>query len=240
MGLIDMHCHIIPGVDDGSRSFDMSLAMLKQAAQEGITGIVATPHCRPERWDYQPDLLKERLQKLKELAVGEHIDMCFWLGSEIRWRGGVPEYLADEAYLTIADTDAVLVEFGTEDSLRTMDRALDNLLAQGYRPVIAHVERYECLHKNVDSLEEWVDRGVLIQCNASSLDGTDSFAITHFARKLLKNELIHLIGTDSHSDTWRRPQMRECRRFLEKKCSSAYAKALLQGNAEKLLGGQIK
>lgn len=231
--MIDVHCHVIPGVDDGSRSFEMSLAMLRQAVNEGISSIIATPHCRPER-EYQIDEIREKADRLKRLAAENGIPIGIHLGSELR-RDSLPERLSKKECLTMAGSDYALIEFGTGDSLRTIDRALRSLVLEGYRPIVAHVERYENVRGEFDSIEDWIDQGILIQCNASAITGEEGFRLSQFTHKLLKYDMVHLIGTDSHSDTWRHPEAARCLKYLEKKCGPLKTRELVTENPMKII-----
>lgn len=233
--MIDIHCHIVPGVDDGSRSCEMSLNMLKQAYAEGITAIIATPHYRRERWEYHKDEIREKVEILKEKAKARGIPVELYVGSELRWRESLPEQLREGRCLTMADSDYALIEFASGDSVRTMDRALRNLLMEGFRPVIAHVERYEALRKELDSIQEWIEQGILIQCNASAVAGKDGFKMSYFTHKLLSNDMVHFIATDSHSDTWRHPDMEACLKYLQKKCGNSKTEQLLVENPGRII-----
>lgn len=237
--MFDMHCHILPQVDDGSKSWRMSVHMLRQAVGEGIRVIFATPHCYPEYWDYDPIELQEKLLLLQELICQYQIPIELYLGSEVRWCSSVPEWLSQGKCLTMADTNYVLVEFSVKDSLFHIEDGLQTLIAAGYRPIIAHIERYESLRQAISQIQAWVNAGVVVQCNASSLAGADGMRMSTFAHKLMKQGLVHLIGTDAHSDKWRKPELRSCLSVLEKKYGVDLVEELMIENPQRLLRGEL-
>ena len=253
--MFDMHCHMLPGVDDGARSVNMALRMLRQEMEEGVTGIFLTPHCQPERWPYDPEALRRQADLLRQEArkmlqqgspemseempkVGDPV-VEIYLGTEVRWCPSVPDWLAEGRCLTMADTDYVLVEFSVQDTLTRIEKALYTLLSLGYRPIIAHVERYECLRGEVRRLERWVDDGVRIQCNASALSRADGMRISRFVHRLMKRGLIHLVGTDAHTDQWRKPELQACLAGLEKKYGADMVQELMEDNPRALLRGEL-
>lgn len=237
--MFDMHCHILPEVDDGARSDSMALRMLRQAMEQGITAVFLTPHCQPDRWQYDPQDLRRRAAALRALAREQEIPVEIYLGTEVRWSPSVPDRLAEGRCLTMADTDYVLVEFSTGDPLARIEKAVYSLLTAGYRPIIAHAERYESLRRAIRQLEDWVEDGVLIQCNASALAGQDGMMTTMFVTKLMKRGLIHLVGTDAHTDRWRKPELQPCVQALEKKYGPEQVEELLVDNPRRLLRGEL-
>ena len=237
--MFDMHCHILPKVDDGSRSWGMSVHMLRQAAEEGIRVIFATPHCYPEYWEYDPQELEEKMELLRELIRQYQIPIQLYLGSEVRWSSSVPERLAQGQCLTMAGTKYALVEFSVKDPIFRIEDGLQALIAAGYRPIIAHIERYESLRQAIHQIEAWVNAGVLVQCNASALSGADGMRMSSFSHKLMKQGLVHLIGTDAHSDKWRKPELRSCLTSLEKKYGADLVEELMIDNPQRLLRGEL-
>ena len=242
--MFDMHCHILPEVDDGARSMEMALHMLRQAAEEGIRAVFLTPHCQPERWEYAPSILRQKTELLRQAArqMAESSGMDpieIYLGTEVRWCPSVPDWLAEGRCLTMADTDYVLVEFSVRDPLARIEKALYALLSLGYCPIIAHVERYESLRHEVRRIEQWVEDGIRIQSNASALAGADGMMTSRFVHRLMKRGLIHLVGTDAHTDRWRKPELQACLVVLEKKYGPGAVQELMEDNPRALLRGEL-
>ena len=230
--MIDIHSHILPALDDGSKSIEESLAMLKIAQAEGITTMIATPHNMPGKGCPTRDRIERRVKALKEAAADEHIEMDIRIGTEYFYREDILEWLEDDTVITMDGTGCVLVEFDPSVGRTYVKNAVREILAQDYRPVIAHVERYPALLKNkMETVKELRDMGALIQVNCSSLMGKMGFKTKLDTRSLLNQGLIDLLGTDAHSANHRAPRMEECAKYIQKKCDSAYAERLMNATA---------
>ena len=232
-GFIDVHCHMIPGVDDGAKSYEQAYAMVDIAYRHGIRDIIVTPHFMPEGKNATPEIIGARVDKLQAYADGKHYDMNMYTGNEIYFHEEAIELLEQGKICTLADSDCVLVEFSPMDDSRYIRNSLAELQNMGFQPIIAHVERYMSLiSPPFDKIEELKDMGILIQVNAGSITGFFGKQSKTVAEKLLKKELVDFIGTDAHSDGGRAPRMKECLEILNKKCKPSYVEALLYRNAE--------
>lgn len=233
---IDIHSHILPGVDDGARSAEESLAMLRKAAKEGIGQIILTPHQRPDRHCVSGNGLMERMEKLQNLAKEKGLDIRLYPGGEILFRQGLANELSDGKLCTLAGSRYVLVEFFPNEHYDYIRDGLYSLLTAGYLPVIAHVERYVRINESRERREELLNMGCYYQVNAGSLTGNAGFLLKRTAWQLVKEEMVHFIATDAHrAEGKRAPQMLRCAKLLEKKCSAEYAARLLYRNAEMIL-----
>lgn len=234
----DIHSHILPEVDDGSVSMTQTKRMLKIAYEEGIRYIIATPHygagCRnPD----QEELLK-KLDLVRQEAKKIHENFHIALGNELFFSEDIIEHLRKRKALTLAGTRYVLVEFATQDNYQTIRRGLHRLLINGYLPILAHVERYECLYEEYDKIDEMIKLGAYMQLNISSIVGRITHRRKKFCKKLLEYGLIHLIGTDSHSDNGRAPLMLDGVNYIRKKYGEELVEILLKDNTLKLLQNQ--
>lgn len=233
---IDIHSHILAGADDGARNTDESLRMLRKAAKEGIGQIIVTPHQKPDRHCVSSTELSERMEKLQSLAKTEGLDIRLYPGGEIFFRQGLADELSGGKLCTLAGSRYVLVEFFPDEQYDYIRDGLYSLLAAGYRPVVAHVERYIQINRSGERQAELLDMGCCYQVNAGSLTGSCGFGMKRTARQLVKEEMVHFIATDAHrAEGNRAPQMLRCARLLEKKCSAGYAARLLYRNAEMIL-----
>ena len=228
---IDIHSHILPGVDDGSKDMEQTMEMLKTAWNEGITHIVATPHYKHGRRNISPEDSMDLVQGVQAIANSKGIPITIYKGNEIFYFSGATEKLDESRISTMNNTDYVLVEFLPTESFSYIRNAFDQLIGMGYRPIIAHIERYSCMLKNKDYAQELHNMGVKIQVNADSIMGKFGFQLKMYTRALLKYELIDYIGTDAHNHDKRNPKMKDCRDFIYKKCSEDYADAILFKNA---------
>lgn len=129
----------------------------------------------------------------------------------------------------------VLVEFPYHETFDTMLRSLEILQSHNYYPILAHVERYDCLMKNKKQIAQLREQGILIQVNTDSLTGENGFCTQQFTRRLLKSKLIDLLGTDCHDTKKRPPRYRKCVNYVYRHCNQTYAQTLLHENPKKLL-----
>lgn len=235
MELTDIHCHILPGVDDGSHSESQSHRMLDLAWKNGISTIIATPHYMPEGRHPSVDKLRSLVDELQEYADQQYYDMTIYEGNEIYYHEEVPELLEQGKILTLAGSSYVLVEFSPADDARYIRNALADIQSAGYDPIIAHVERYMSLCKKpYDRIRELRDMGVLIQVNANSIEGKMGPMSKNVTRDLLKKQWVDFVATDAHSDHGRSHAIEDCVKLLQKKYPAEYVEDILGGNARRL------
>ena len=235
MGYIDMHSHILPGMDDGSRSMGQTLRMLETAVSEGITTMIATPHNMPGKGCPPGSVVRRKVDELRRTVEQEGIPLEIVAGTEYYYREEVLDILDSEDAVTLGNSDCVLVEFEPLAERNYIRNALRNILGLGYRPVIAHVERYAKLMEDASVLFDMRKNGILVQVNAMSITGDNGRQAKKDVRSLLKKGLVDFVATDAHSDGRRAPFMDKCANVLYKKCGAQYADRLLFGNAEELL-----
>lgn len=231
MGFVDIHAHILPGMDDGARSLEEALGMLGMAWEEGISDIIATPHYKQGRYHARRQTVLEQMELLQEAAMEEGIPVRLHPGTEIFYRGGLEEKLDRGALWTLNGTEYVLVEFLPPEEYSYIRNSLDSLLGMGYRPVLAHAERYRCFLKDAEKIGEIRKMGCRIQVNAGSVVGEFGYSAGRFVRGLIRKQMADYLGTDAHDLRGRSPAMKKCAAYLYRKCSKEYADALLFGNA---------
>lgn len=234
---IDMHAHILPGLDDGAKNSAMALKMLRQAQAEGIREIILTPHYKPMRHNARPETVKRALYRLEELKDAAKISIRLHLGNEIYYGSDVIEAFREEMVFTMAGSSCVLVEFGPAEDYAYIRKAAYRLLAEGYVPVLAHVERYRCLMEKKVRAEELYDMGCHLQVNASSITGENGMTCRQNVKWLLKREYISFVGTDCHDDRRRMPEMAKAAAYVAKKYGEAYCREIFRDNAAALIQG---
>lgn len=231
MGYVDMHSHILPGLDDGAKNMDEAMQMLEIAYAEGITHIVATPHYKSGRFPADAEAEYKRLQQVQYMADERDISIFLYAGKEIFYHSELEEKFQSGRLSTMNGTKYVLIEFSPLENYIYMRNAMEDVLGLGYTPILAHVERYQCLCKDIKGVEELKALGCDIQVNASSVAGECGWRIKHFVHKLLKAGLVDYIGTDAHNTSGRKPAMQKCAAILYKKYEKNYVNALLYENA---------
>lgn len=214
----DIHAHILPEVDDGATDLTETVNMLKLAASENITTIIATPHYVCGRNNPEPDYLEKLRLRVQKEAYDINKDMRILLGNEIFYSESVIEDLKRGKALTLAGSRYVLVEFSISESYNTIYNAVTKLINNGYWPVLAHAERYICLYKRTDLIKELIKAGCYIQVNASGIVGNILNSKAVYLRKLISSGLVHFLGSDCHDCNIRPPIMETAVRYMIKKC----------------------
>ena len=195
----DMHSHFVPGIDDGAKTFDDSVALLKAMENMGYTHIVTTPHIMIDFYPNTRQTILSGLETLRQLAADNNIKLEINAAAEYY----IDEYfegLVDkEPLLTVRDNE-VLVEFSMMYEPPMLNNVLFKMQAAGYRPILAHPERYMSLHNHFDRFLEFKDRGCLLQLNLLSLTGYYGGNVMNVARRLLDKGLYDYCGTDMHHE----------------------------------------
>lgn len=232
---VDIHCHILPGVDDGSQSPEETKAMLEKAWDEGIQIMVATPHYHKQRGKNDIDLIKKQLLLTRKLAKEVHPKMQICLGMEIYYGEDVPELLKTGKAVSIRKSRYILVEFSPGDDFQYILNAVRKLQMSGHTVIIAHIERYNCLREDISNVEYLREMGAYLQVNAGSITGSYGRSVKKFLREILKAHLVQLVGTDAHGPEKRSPKMQEAYKEVVKRCGEEYADQIFGQNAKKVL-----
>ncbi len=236
---IDIHCHIMPGVDDGSPDMETSLKMLRIAEKNGIQHIILTPHHKPQHHNVSPDHNNRYRLRLQNAADDAGIHIKLYSGNEIYYSDETFDELTNGSICTLAGSDYALVEFHPTNPYKAIHNAIYQIQAAGFIPILAHVERYSDMVSHISYVEELSDMGCYIQVNASSVMGKYGFGISHFTKKLLKNELVSFVATDAHDASSRAPELLQCRDFISRKFGEDYSDTLMWDNPMHILRGEI-
>ena len=207
-GLYDIHCHILPGVDDGARNMEESLWMLNKEYQEGVRHVILTPHFRYDMFEPHMNIVTRQFMQLRRAAmnIGDE-GMRLYLGCELHSSMDMVECLKKGRRLTLAGSRYVLVEFSNGDEKNYIEERVRSLLMNGFIPIIAHVERYKATRNDIGFLTELKDMGAHIQVNADTISGQDGFGAKTFARKVMKHRLLDYVASDGHRKTERIPEI---------------------------------
>ncbi len=234
----DIHCHIIPGVDDGARDMEQSIRMLHIMHDEGIRSVIATYHYHPMHMEADADMVQERFDRLRCVAAADDkiADMKLYSGCEIYYYPSVIQWLDEGRIMTLAGSDYVLLEFSYSADKRELIEAVTNVRNAGYIPIMAHVERYSALTKDTDTVGELMEKGACIQVNAEALHG--KLRTRSFIKKLLKEEKVHFIASDAHDTSGRAPYISETVRYVAKKYGEQYCRRIFSDNPAKIIRGE--
>ena len=201
--MIDIHTHVLAGLDDGARSLEQSVAMIRIAAESGTTDLVASPHANLD-YPFDPERVEERLAELQQASDGVrlHRGCDFHL-----YFDNIQDALAHPAKYTINHKRYLLVEFPDVLIAKSTPEVFAQLLQNGMTPIITHPERNYLLHKRVAELESWIDGGCLVQVTGQSLLGRFGTEARGVAQQLMKRGLVHFIASDAHDEEDRTPRL---------------------------------
>ncbi|MCF0115307.1 MAG: hypothetical protein HUJ56_08140 [Erysipelotrichaceae bacterium] len=217
---------------------ETSLKMLKMLYDEGVTYVVLTPHHRHGYACEKTEILDQRFDELLSQVEQVLPRMQVYLGSEVHYASNIVEELNQEMAITMNGTQYVLTEFKPQTSYNDMKATLVNLSLSGYKPIIAHAERYECLLKDPVLVQDLVEMGYFVQLNTGSISGTYGFKVKKFCDKLLAYELVHFLGSDAHDLDKRKPEYEKAIKHIRKKFGEEYATKISYTNPIRMLAGK--
>lgn len=225
--MVDVHCHILPGIDDGPVTMEMSLAMAESAIADGITHVVATPHSSNEfHFDY---LRVRELRDELQLKIGGELLLATGCDFHLN-----PENLAalreDPPRFCINQKDYLLVEFSEYSIPPSMDQTLHEIQLMGLRPIITHPERNAILRRQPDRLVKWVRLGCSVQVTAGSLSEVFGTGAQKDAWRWLTDGLVHIVASDAHNAGRRPLKLKPAYELIREKCGEEKAHALLVEN----------
>lgn len=236
--MIDIHCHILSGIDDGAIDLNDSLALARAAVQEGITTIIATPHHKNGRYENNKQSILQKVNELNAVLQKEQIPLTILPGQEPRIYGEILQDYEIGEILTLNDGNQYLfIEFPSGHVPRYTEKLLFDIQLQGITPIIVHPERNQELMERPDLLYTLVEKGALTQITAASLAGLFGKKIMKFSLQLIDANLTHFVSSDAHNISNRSFKMSEAFEVIEKKygVESVY---LFKENAELLVVGK--
>lgn len=228
--MIDIHSHIIYDVDDGSSSIEASISLIKNEIENGVTDIICTPHYRQSMFETSLEKIKENFLELKKQI--KNYDVNLYLGQEIYVKSYniLKEHLQNKRVLTINNTNYLLLEFSYTHEI-DISEIVYNLQLNGYKVIIAHIERYEYI--DINKIEELKSMGALIQINASSVIGKEGLKLKSKCKKYLKNNVVSFVSSDIHES--RKNYMMKAFNFIKKHYGLEMANNLFNENAKILI-----
>jgi protein-tyrosine phosphatase len=194
----DMHSHLIPGVDDGSPDMDTTIALIKGLQQLGYKKFITSPHIMWDMYKNERETILQKAEEVRTELKKQNIDVEFSAAAEYFMDDYFSKLLKSDAPLLTIKENWVLVEFSFVSEPFDLKQNLFDLEIKGYKPVIAHPERYAFFHSKKEKLHDLYDQGCLLQVNLLSLSGYYGKPVQEMAKYLLKNELVSLFGTDCH------------------------------------------
>lgn len=190
-GIYDIHCHIVPGVDDGATDIGETVKLLRMEYEQGVRTVIATPHFRFRMFETPAEKVREQFRLVEKAASEISPDLHVYLGCEFHANMEMLPMLREQKVMTMAGSRYVLTEFSHNSEESYIRERLGALLSGGYKPIMAHIERYEATRNSLDFVEELADMGVYMQINADSITGKDGFF--SFPKKIVVNQVYKFI-----------------------------------------------
>jgi protein-tyrosine phosphatase len=228
--MIDIHHHLLWGLDDGASSIETSVAMARMAVEDGITHVVCSPHANGQ-YDYVPDVVATKIDELQRLLDKEQIALKLGRGCDFHMSyENIQEAKADPARYSINGLGYLLVELPDYSLPRGLTEVFYELQLAGLTPVLTHPERNPTLQADQERMLDWLRGGMLVQVTAGSLLGQMGKHAERMSHQLLANRWVHFLATDAHNTTSRPPKMREAFDAVAKKYGPDYAHLLCVTN----------
>ena len=236
--MVDIHHHLLWGVDDGAKDFETSLAMARASAADGVTHVVCTPHANAQ-YQYDRTANQEKVDELQRRLDGEQINLKIGLGCDFHLSyDNVLDAKQTPALFSVNGLNYLMVEIPDYGIAPGLTETFYELQLAGLTPVLTHPERNPTLQADHTRLGEWMRGGVLVQVTGDSVTGKMGKTAEKMAHALLSKRWVHFLATDAHNVSSRPPRLSEARRIVEKKYGAAYAESLTVTNPQAVFEGK--
>ncbi|MFT9849097.1 tyrosine-protein phosphatase [Aneurinibacillus sp. REN35] len=237
---VDIHNHILWGLDDGAKSPEDTIALARDAVHNGITHVIATPHHKDSQYENPASVILQRVEEANHLLTERGIDLTILPGMELHLYGDIVADFraAERTLLTLNETECyVLLEFPYDHVPAYAQQLLFDLQVEGYVPIIAHPERNHDIRERPSILYRMVEKGALAQLTAASVAGEFSAKYRTISRRFIEHDLIHFIASDAHNVTRRGFALQAAYDWIDEEIGPEYTR-FFQENARRLVSGQ--
>lgn len=235
IAMIDLHCHPLPGVDDGAKTFEDAVEMLRLAAEDGTTHLVATPHCSYE-YPFEPEVNQQKVRELRA-AVGDQPELLLGCDFHLSY-DNISSIIKDRGSFTINHTRYLLAEFDDHFIPENMSRVFYDLQVVGLIPILTHPERNEVFYRKPDILYDWTTRGCLVQLTAKSYTGGFGRRALQLSEMWVERNLVHFFASDAHDPKYRPPLLSPCYEKLAAARGRVEADRIMKRNPEAVIHGK--
>ena len=228
--IADLHCHILPYVDDGAEDMEVAMLLLREAVRQGVQVMCLTPHLRQGMFETPDEVIRERLERLRDARSEARLPIKLLLSREYHYDALLCARLESREIIPIGDSSFILVEFSCHHTFKEIHEGIQKVISHGYTPLIAHVERYDVIRKDPGLVETLRSEGAYIQVNEGSIlgrEGWKSRLVSHF---LLKRGWVDVVASDAHDLDRRKPEMEKCADLLRRRYGEDVEKRLLWRN----------
>jgi protein-tyrosine phosphatase len=235
--MVDLHHHLLPGLDDGPPDLETSLAMARMAAADGITHVICTPHAST-RYAFSPTLIEEKLSTLRAALTREAVPLTLASGCDFHLSyDNIKDAIAQPRKYSLNATQYLLIELPDHGLSTSLEEIFYKLRLAGLTLILTHPERNPTLQRDHARLAAWLREGMLIQITTSSILGKMGETARKMSHTLLTNRWVHFLATDAHNLTTRPPRMAEARDLVAKQYGASYADRLCTENPTAVFNG---
>lgn len=235
----DIHCHVLPGIDDGAKNMEESLQMLKEAYADGIRCVIATPHYHHHRGRASRETILEKVRQVQEAVRECCPELVVYSGNELFYDNSLLDAIAEEKVCSMAQSKYILIEFSPETEYVQMRNALRSIQTQGVWPILAHIERYLCLVKKPALAAELADMGIYLQANAGGVLGRYGRKEKKLIKKMFAMGYVSFVATDAHDTEKRKQELSEAAAYVEKKFGHETMEDCFWNNPQAIITHQI-
>lgn len=237
--IVDIHCHILYGLDDGPQSLEQSMALCRKLNQNGIKKIIATPHfISGDSYFPATEEIKERVTLLQKEVDKEDLDIEIFSGMEVFSSHDTIERIRRKEILSLNDSRYILIEFPFEIIPMYISDLLFAMQLEGFTPIVAHPERYCSSYRKGKLLKKLVDKGILLQINSGSIMGSHGKSAKKAATELLKSGMVHLVASDSHGEDRMLSNVREIEKKISQICGAENTERIMHYNPQRVLDNE--
>lgn len=233
--MIDVHSHLIPSVDDGSRSIDETMQMIREAKQAGFTDIILTSHYLTNYYETETSVLQIWTEQLQQIVNKEQLDVNLYSGNEVYVCENIDELIKKNKICRMANSKYLLIELPMSTEIRYFKNVIFTLKAMNITPIIAHPERYSFIQTHPERVQEWKDEGCLLQGNFASIIGLYGKDAQKTIKQLLKNNYVDFLGSDCHKPNTIYSEMDTIIKKIKKIISEEQLYKLTVENPKKIL-----
>lgn len=226
-GFADIHSHFVYGIDDGAQTQADMYTMLDAAHKDGITVLYATPHVIPGYKPFSSSLFQEHFDQAIAYCASKQYELEIYPGAELLYTPSMRRHIDEQRLITMGASEHVLVEFSAQTSYSEMSDAITSMEQAGYIPILAHIERYDCLFNNRSLLRLKESHNMRCQINANTILSKQGFIRNYIINSWFKNKLVDYVASDAHNTTSRPFRMRQAESVLKKNYSPDYVMRLL-------------
>ncbi len=233
--LIDLHCHLLPGIDDGAPDLATSLAMARMAASDGIEHVVCTPHINPGVYDNDGPDIQRRIDLLANELQDQGIELGLWLGADVHVDPALVNKLASGVVPTLAGSRYFLLEPPHHVAPPRLSDLVKDLIKSDYVPIITHPERLRWIETHYEVFRSLLGHGALVQITAASITGGFGSRPKYWSQRMLDEGLVDIVATDAHNTTGRPPVLSIARDALIERLGEAEAIELVYNRPARVL-----